>query len=251
MTASVSCAEATSITVEIATDLACDQSSKIEVGIAAGDLATIDRRPFSATKSWCEPTPGRIGSLVLLPSDRDDAEVAVHVVAGIGRPASTCAEDFAGCIVERRVVRFVPHANVVLPVLISAACVGIQCGSQRTCREGLCVDVTSVTGPADAGVPRGAGPDADKVVDASPPKDAAAAPNDAAPVCAPVSGATACCQQGVACVGDAAVCAVPSQCAKCVAKCGGDPDRTRCCVGTKIDGDGLPRVTCKRPSDAC
>lgn len=249
ITASTSCGEATSITLEITTNLSCHGSPALEVGIATGDLASIDGRPFSATKSWCEPSAGRIGSLVLVPSGADDAEVAVRVVAGIGRPADSCEGDFAGCIVERRIARFVPNTNVLVTVLLSEICVGVKCGAQQTCRDGLCVGVAGVTGAADAGraIEAGAdaGVDSGRIVDASVP------PKDAALVCAPVSGATACCAKGIACVGDANLCGVASQCAKCVDKCGADPDNTRCCLESKIDSDGLPKVTCRRPSEKC
>lgn len=245
ITTSTGCGEATSITVEITTNLSCKESPKLEVGIATGDLASIDGRPFSATKTWCERAPGRIGSLVLVPSGADDAEVAVRVVAGIGRPADTCERDFTGCIVERRIARFVPNTNVVVTVVLSEVCVGVECGAQQTCRDGICVGVAGVTAAADAGRAIEAGIDAGRIVDASVP------PKDAALVCAPVSGATACCAKGIACVGDRNLCGVATQCAKCVDKCGGDPAKTRCCLESKIDNDGLPHVACKRPSDKC
>ncbi|MDB4995370.1 MAG: repeat domain protein [Myxococcaceae bacterium] len=236
----LSCRDATSITVEVTTDLVCDGSAKLEMGIAAGKLDTLETRPFITTRTWCEPVGGRIGSLVLVPSGDEDEEVAVRVVGAVGRSASSCGDgtsagaSFQGCIIERRVLRYQPHENQIVPILLSAACTNVPCGPTQTCRAGLCV--------AAAGTPP-------PTPDAATPADAATTPPPPPPppTCSAPSATTCCGKTG--CYG--ASCTLPALCTKCAERCGGDPKKKCCASATRIEGDGLNRIDCKDITEKC
>jgi hypothetical protein len=234
----VACRDSTSITLEVTTDLACDGTAKLEMGIAAGKLDTLETRPFVATHVWCEPQGGRVGALVLVPSGEEDAEVAVRVVGAVGRSASSCGEavggvaSFQGCIIERRVLRYQPHENQVVPILLSAACTNVPCGPTQTCRAGICV-AAAETKP-DAAAPADAG--------TTPPPPPPPPPTCSAP------SPTACCGT-TGCYG--ASCAQPALCTKCVQHCGGDPNKKCCANATRIEGDGLNKIDCKDLDEKC
>jgi hypothetical protein len=238
----LSCRDATSITLEVTTDLSCDGSANLEMGFAVGRLDTFVARPFAVTRTWCEPQGGHVGSLVLVPSGSDDEEIAVRVVGAVGRRASTCGEvragvpDFQGCIIERRVLRFVAHENQTVPVVLSVACTNVPCAPAQTCRAGVCIGTPgALPGELDATAPA--------PFDAAPPVDG----NTPPPTCSAPSP-TACCGK-TGCYGTP--CAQPAICTKCIAHCGTDP-RKKCCVSaTRIEADGLNKIDCKDVSDPC
>jgi formylglycine-generating enzyme required for sulfatase activity len=140
----VGCRTATQVTVELTTEVACDEmpSTEVQVGKLGSDIET---RPASVATSACR-APGRIGSFVIVPSGDASGEFAVKVVLAHGRTVESCTVAqgtpgaFAGCIVARRALRFIPHTELTLPIELRQDCDGIVCDPKKTCVRGACVD---------------------------------------------------------------------------------------------------------------
>lgn len=138
----VGCREATAIELRISTDLKCEDVRVVTTSIGSGSLENYEARPPSAVTTRCDETTGHIGSLVLLPSDDDRAEVAVRIVTARNSkaPEECVARATAECIIAERVVRFVPHRTLTLPVRMQNVCAGVVCGPRATCSaSGRCV----------------------------------------------------------------------------------------------------------------
>jgi hypothetical protein len=70
-------------------------------------------------------------------------DVAVRVTADVdGESPCTSADGYAGCIVARRLLRFVPHTSLTLPINLTADCVGVKCDPASTCFDGKCFKAT-------------------------------------------------------------------------------------------------------------
>ena len=137
------CQSATQITLVVVTDVDCaDRPASL---ITVGDLRVIETKPGVASSERCDPSssPHRVGTLIVTPSGAEDQEVALKVVEAIGQSAETCvAPAYEGCIVARRALRFIPHANVVVTVSALLACKNVPCGATQTCVRGNCKSAT-------------------------------------------------------------------------------------------------------------
>jgi len=136
------CAEPTQIVVEVFTD-ACPTSGKSEVihstGIAVGTAENIETRRPSSTREGCESATG-VGTLVIYPSGATDAEVAIKVLGGVESTPDRCdPPGYAGCIVHRRMLRFIPNVTQRATVRLTLACLNRQCPMGTTCDNGACV----------------------------------------------------------------------------------------------------------------
>jgi len=243
------CRSATSITLEVRTDLPC-AGVPLNVGIAAARPGELDAHGYLATTSWCNRSSTHVGSLVLVPAEADDEDVAVRVVGAEGRDPATCTlADATGCIVVNLRLRYVPHENQNVSVELAAACVGVSCPSGSTCVEGGCrivepgaSDADAGAGAADAGSDEGqdadaaTGEDADREDTAPPP-----------PTCPVVPNLVLCCGK-LSCVG--ATCATANECATCAHKCT-DPNQPLCCATNKLLPDHTYDVACKHVTDQC
>lgn len=168
-----SCRTATEIRVEVTTDIDCAELTTI---IAVGTVDGVEtKHPATSTLSCAG---GHIGALVIVPSGDDSAEVAFRVVAARGKDPDACGPGYAGCIVARRALRFLPHASLKVAVPLRQSCVDKAClgdGDFSTCVEGQCVaatiadpgkctgtgcDETSLAPEADAGAPDATAADA-------------------------------------------------------------------------------------------
>src|SRR5688572_13285400 len=111
LASAAACQDPTQVTLEITTDLSCDVFDG--TSITAGLLGEIEDKPAGAVTTTCDDA-GHVGTLVVVPSDADDAELAVKVIAASGQGVEQCvAPDYAavepgaaGCIVARRALRF-------------------------------------------------------------------------------------------------------------------------------------------------
>jgi formylglycine-generating enzyme required for sulfatase activity len=175
--ASAGCRTATQVTVQIATDLPCDEmpDTTVQVGRIGPDL---EGRPAAIATRSCG-AGGRIGSFVVVPSGEADDEFAVKVILGhAGRTATGCRSDetasgaLPGCIFARRGLHYLPHTELTLPIVLRGDCDGIVCGDKAaTCVHGACVPAVvpdpgtcrgsgcgdNVLGAADAGGTEGEG----------------------------------------------------------------------------------------------
>lgn len=135
---SVSCLDPTQITVTVETDVRCsDTKGTSFVGGKPGGVELA-----SPTTTTRECVDGRIGTLVSTPSGGKDADAAFVVVLGVDRPVSECtaANHWLGCIVERRLIEYITHTPLNLPVTMWLVCKDVECGTDTTCaRNGKCV----------------------------------------------------------------------------------------------------------------
>lgn len=111
------------------------------VVVAGEPLKLEDKAPAAVTTACAgDGDLKRIGSIVVVPSDAVEDEVGLKVVAGIDVSTDACkAPEYAGCIVARRTIRFVPHTELVLPVVLRGTCEGVPCDATTTCVLGQCV----------------------------------------------------------------------------------------------------------------
>ena len=148
----ISCKEPTQVIVEARTN--APHRPGLATSFTVGGPGQVEKaEPTTETR---EPwgVDGFIGSLVVVPGTRDDAQLAVKIVMGVRRDARDCRPpDYDGCIVARRRLRYSPGERLRLPVALYARCEGVPCDELSTCNAlGLCVDVNvdpSTCGSAD------------------------------------------------------------------------------------------------------
>ena len=146
----VDCAAPTQIVVEVYSD-ACPGTnhpgpSINGTGIAVGTATDIDKKSPAAFRDNCEnPPKGGVGTLTIYPSGANDSTVAIKVVAGVEIQPDLChAPDYAGCIVHRRVMNFVPNTTQRITVRLSLACLNRVCQPGSTCDDGVCKAETDI-----------------------------------------------------------------------------------------------------------
>ena len=158
------CLRPTEISVEItaapalcgALETTVSSAAPGQVGPVAEASARVKGCPESSSK-------GAVGSIVIVPSGDKGARVEIRVVAAIGRSPEGCAPGkFAGCIEARRILRYVKHEPLPLPIELRESCVGVECASGTSCVDGgcfpydpeaggYCDPATGACVPADAG----------------------------------------------------------------------------------------------------
>ena len=246
----VDCADPTQIVVEVYSD-ACPGSGAgkgkeiLQTGIAVGRPDEIDDKPPSSVRSTCEsPSKRGVGSLVITPSGEKDEEIAIKVVGAVDTSsADRCgpAPGYAGCIVQRRIMRFVPNTSVRARVQLSLACLSRTCDEGFTCDQGVCK------------ASRDLNPDGTSRPDA-PTKEAGITPEAGTDAGSP-DACAGCFDQclGGKCTVDcnkAGGCPNTELCAKdlpCDISCGtkGNCDDIRCTTSAKCS------VNCTGPKDTC
>lgn len=237
-----SCKEPTAIRVEARTNAPPSSVKSTTFWIHTPSEA--DDAPVQAETPTVDPT-GMIGSLVVVPKSKHDAPVAVRIVVGLSRRASECtkADGYAGCIVARRRLTYVPGLTLTLPILLEQSCIGVACDAETTCSNGGCVNAEVQCDGSSCGEPGGIsssdGGDAQSRLDAPADvanvdaTDAADAP-DARPD-----------YRGITCVDQ--TCRLPSVC------CLGKPGAGQCiafdgpCAGTPAEPPF--RLECDGPED--
>lgn len=147
----VSCREPTQIMVSITTDVACsDVGTAGGVAIRVGSAAAVDSLASSALVAT-DCNAGDLGTLAVVPSSADDDQVAIVVAVGSrtdpNAPAVKsvdCApKGQTNCIVAKRVLRYIPHTSLALPIHLSLKCAGVTCpNAEETCIEGVCTSTT-------------------------------------------------------------------------------------------------------------
>ena len=75
------CQQPTEVLVELTTDVDCRDLRN--TSITTGSLSDLEQRPASIATTRCDPTRGRIGSIVVFPRNGDDDSFALRVVAGL------------------------------------------------------------------------------------------------------------------------------------------------------------------------
>lgn len=163
-----SCREPTEVRLVLSSDLrTCPplpgaKSSGTTTITVGADLASLSDGPGTTTDTCTPASPGSIGELVLVPSGDRGAQIAIEIVAGLGKEACAArvpGTSLAGCVVARRRLRFVPHTSLELPVELRQECAGVSCPPEETCIAGgscapaLCADAacSNLRAPNDLG----------------------------------------------------------------------------------------------------
>jgi outer membrane protein assembly factor BamB len=144
----VSCRSPTQVKVVVTTDFDCADLKDVTVTVGTlGDA--LENAPPTSTSGDC--SANSVGTIVVIPSGSDHADIGIKVVGGFGvKQAESCApaagssppEYGPGCIVARRALEFTPHTSLTVPIVLRASCNGIACGVTQTCVEGECVSAT-------------------------------------------------------------------------------------------------------------
>lgn len=234
----VDCADPTEIVLDIRSD-ACGDVKNTGIAVSTPDrIDDADLTAFTPRPAGCEAKPAdRVGTLTIYPSGAKDAEVGVRIVTGMQRNAQDCGKGpYAGCIVARRVLRFVPGTSQKVIVIMSRACEGKDCGRGADCESGQCVTTLPDGGVVEAGEP-----------DADAPGDGGGADDGGIPE----AGPDAC----VNCEGAGKTCTNGNTCAiDCnVATCSGATvcgPGLRCTVGCATSGQCNDTV-CNAPGGSC
>lgn len=129
----------TSITLDIRTDLSCDDLKTVSVAVSTP--GEVDQRPPQTVTTSCSPLDqelSTVGTLVIVPSGPKDGEVGVRVLGGVTRIADRCTADsgYKGCVVARRLLRFVPEKEIEVTVDLRLECRDVSCDATSTCVPG-------------------------------------------------------------------------------------------------------------------
>ena len=149
----IECRDPTEVTLDIHTDVPC--SSLQGVTITVGRPGEVEDKEPGTTTHNCDAN-GNIGTLVVVPTGNRDDEVAIKVVAGRNQDAESCkAPGYGpGCIVARRVLHYLPHTPLTLPISMRQICAGVACVPDETCVNGQCRDA-HVLDPTACANPKG------------------------------------------------------------------------------------------------
>lgn len=177
-----SCREPTQVTIVATTNVTYRPT--IVTAFTVGSGAVEVAEPSTESRAAWGPD-GAVGTLVSVPRGDRDAALAVKVVMGIARDPRDClAANYAGCIVARRRLRYVPHERLTLPVPLYARCEGVPCDADTTCNAlGTCVSIDvdpSRCSPEGCGLP-GDVDAGDGGSESGAPIDGAAGPDAFAP----------------------------------------------------------------------
>lgn len=161
-----SCRDPTEIKVTVSTDLDCPKIVSQRPHLAKTELFVLDERGVPgkvAETSAC--ASGGVGDLVFVPGRAD--RVRVRVVGDVDWPGHAKPDP----ITSDRLIGFVPHTPLEIPIELSVSCIGVRCDEpDTTCARGRCVPIqASCVGsrcdvdagppsPADAAADADAGP---------------------------------------------------------------------------------------------
>ncbi|MBX3186071.1 MAG: hypothetical protein KF819_03610 [Labilithrix sp.] len=139
------CRDATQMTLEIglADKVVCSEmkGTAITVGVDAIDTESrVAAEYVTATTNECDARTRSVGTLVVTPSDDDQASVVVVVAydPSLGSPAACKPPLFKGCIVARRRFSFSTFKKLRMPITIDPDCKDVPCDALSTCRKGNC-----------------------------------------------------------------------------------------------------------------
>ncbi len=156
------CRAPTQIVVEVTTDVPCADTGAVDDPVVKGTAIVVgspaafraaSRAPAAVTTSCVD---GRMGSLVVVPSDGTNDEIGIRVAVGTrSLTGEQCAAECgSGCVQATRVLRFVPHESLELPIDIHRTCIGVCCPAGSTCVKGDCVpDTVRCAAGRECGLP--------------------------------------------------------------------------------------------------
>lgn len=132
------CQKPTAVRLELSTNVSCDRTQGMQ--LFAGKPGTVEGNAPAAEDSNC--ASGSLGTIVAQPPEDKTAAAAFRAVLGVTRPVSQCtaSDGYAGCIVQRRELRYIEGETLRLPIVFYERCVGVACDPSSTCASnGACV----------------------------------------------------------------------------------------------------------------
>jgi hypothetical protein len=177
------CQQATSVRLELSTNVGCERAQGVQ--IFAGKPGTVEGSAPAAEDPSC--TNGSLGTIVAQPPEDKSAAAGFRVVLGVTRPVSQCtaSDGYAGCIVQRRELRYIEGETLRLPIVMYERCIGVACDPSSTCASnGLCVSAKITDSaacipprtclpPGDPGTPAIPGTPSEAGADGTSPSDGA------------------------------------------------------------------------------
>jgi alpha-tubulin suppressor-like RCC1 family protein len=135
------CRTPTAMTVHVLSDVPCAAQRGVTV-VAAGP-GEYESAPPTGQATRCEPVGNGLydmGRIVVTPKDDGSDRIGIRAVVGVSRDAEACttANNFAGCIVSRRLLHYVPHTELTIRLVLRQECEGIACGPDTTCVGRVC-----------------------------------------------------------------------------------------------------------------
>lgn len=145
----VSCLGPTQLTLELRTDVPCANVRGVSITVGPTPETVESARPATTTQS-CN-ADGYIGTIAVTPAAARNGRIAIRAVLGVDVPADQCSPDnkYAGCIVVRRELAFVPHNTLLVPIGFYSVCRNVACTGTSTCKgaEGCVSSVTDLGSP--------------------------------------------------------------------------------------------------------
>jgi len=151
-----SCLDATEIDAQVSTDVDCAVVAANGVDLHVGSPSTVDTpssQLFGARSCTARAgTDNWVGDIVALPSGVDEA-VAITAVLGVDKATDQCnLAQPDGCIVARRLLGYIKHKSLRLPIELRSDCKGVFCPSGQTCVHGACKGATVDTNSCNGAV---------------------------------------------------------------------------------------------------
>jgi alpha-tubulin suppressor-like RCC1 family protein len=135
------CRTPTQITLIIHSDVKCDQLKGVSITVAKAN--DVEQFPPATITQQCTSTAqgSTIGTLVVVPRESKNEGVTIRIIAGLDHNVDECTADnqYAGCVIARRRLPFVPHVELELPIDLRSACKNVPCLVDETCVAGKCV----------------------------------------------------------------------------------------------------------------
>ncbi len=135
------CRTPTVMTVRVLTDVPCEKQRGAVV--AVGAPSEYELLPPAGRAQRCTPLQNGLfdlGTIVVTPrGDRED-RVGIRAILGVARDAEACTSQnaYAGCIVGRRVLHYLPHTELAVDILLRQDCADVACDANTTCVDRKC-----------------------------------------------------------------------------------------------------------------
>lgn len=136
-----SCRTPTAMTVHVLTDVPCGAHRGATVVAAAP--SEYEAAPPTGRATRCTPGPNGLfdlGRIVVTPQNDGSDRIGIRAIVGVSRDAESCtaANNFAGCIVARRLLHYLPHTELTIELVLRQECADVACGPDSTCVGRVC-----------------------------------------------------------------------------------------------------------------
>lgn len=135
------CRTPTAMTVHVLSDVPCAAQRGVTVVAAAPGEYETAAATGRATR--CIPVGNGLfdmGRIVVSPHDDGSDRIGIRAIVGVSRDAESCtaASNFAGCIVARRLLHYLPHTELTIELVLRQECADVACGPNTTCVGRIC-----------------------------------------------------------------------------------------------------------------